>query len=35
MSHPTEPFPIAKRAALILEKNPAVAGDDADVPATL
>lgn len=30
--HPTDPFPAAKRTALILEKNPATAGADADVP---
>lgn len=32
LTHPKDPFPIAMRAAFTLEKNPATAGDDADVP---
>jgi hypothetical protein len=32
LTHPSDPLPIAMRAALTLEKKPATAGDDADVP---
>jgi hypothetical protein len=31
-THPIDPFPAAMRAAFILEKNPATAGAEADVP---
>ena len=34
LTQPSDPFPTAMRAALIFEKKPATAGDDADVPLT-
>ena len=32
VTHPSEPFPWASRAAFILEKKPAITGVAADVP---
>jgi hypothetical protein len=33
-THPMDPLPAAKRAALMFEKKAAATGDDAEVPAT-
>jgi hypothetical protein len=32
LTQPNDPLPAANRTALMLEKNPATAGEDADVP---
>ena len=34
LTQPTDPFPTARRAALIFEKKAAAIGQEADVPAT-
>ena len=34
LTQPTDPFPAARRAALIFEKKAAAIGQEADVPAT-